>query len=246
VRIAFLADIHANREALDAVLDRVDELAPDRIVLLGDIVGYGPDPEYAVEKAAEMAERGAICVKGNHDEAAVSGPRGMSENARVAAEWTMERLSAPHLRFLDSLPLVVRGDGRTYVHASADRPGEWPYVDDAEAAARCLAASGDAVVFCGHTHVPAVYYSLTGRKPVHHRPARNRDEPLLPTRRHVVVVGAVGQPRDGVPAACFGLLETDAATVAMLRVPYDFGTTLHKIREAGLPGWLGMRLKIGR
>lgn len=246
MRIAFLADIHANREAFEAVLDKLDELAPDRIVLLGDIVGYGPDPEYAVEKAAEMVEHGAICVKGNHDDAVVSGPRGMSETAKTAAEWTMTRLSAAHLRFLDGLPLVVRGDGRTYVHASADRPGQWPYVRDAETAAQCLAASGDAAVFCGHTHVPAVYYALAGRKPVRHSPAPNRAEPLLPTRRHVVIVGAVGQPRDHNPAACFGLLDTDKSTIAMLRAPYDFETTGRKIKEAGLPGWLGMRLKVGR
>lgn len=246
MRIALLADIHANREAYEAVLEKVGELAPDRIVLLGDIVGYGPDPEYAVEKTAEMVERGAICVKGNHDEAAVSGPSGMSENARVAAEWTMKRLSPSHTRFLDALPLLAREDGRTYVHASADRPAEWPYVHDADTAALCLAASDDAIVLCGHTHVPAVYYSLAGRKPVRHTPAPNADTPLLPTRRHAVVVGAVGQPRDGIPTACFALLDTEAATIAMLRVPYDFDATGRKIGEAGLPGWLGMRLKLGR
>lgn len=246
MRIAFLADIHANREAFEAVLEKVGALAPDRIVLLGDIVGYGPDPEYAVEKAAELVERGAICLKGNHDEAAVSGPRGMSENARVAANWTMERLSPAHVRFLDNLPMTAQEDDRAYVHASAYHPDQWPYVRDVDSAGRCLAASAAVAIFCGHTHVPAVYYGLAGRRPVHHQPVPETDTPLLPTRRHVVVVGAVGQPRDGIPAACFGLLDTDRASVTMMRAPYDYEATGRKIRAAGLPAWLAMRLAVGR
>ncbi len=246
MRIALLADIHANREAFEAVLERVADLAPDRIVLLGDIVGYGADPDYAVEPAADLVERGAICIKGNHDEAAVAGPQGMSENARVAANWTMTKLSEAHRRFLDDLPLLAREEGRTYVHASAEQPARWHYVRDAESAARCLAASADAAVFCGHTHIPAIYYALGDRRPVAHTPGSNVAVPLLPMRRHLVVVGAVGQPRDGIPAACLGLVDTGKAEVTMLRVPYDVEAAGRKIRAAGLPAWLGMRLTVGR
>lgn len=246
MRIAVLSDIHANREAFEAVLEAVRELAPDRIVLLGDIVGYGPDPEFCVEKTAELVDRGALCLLGNHDEAIAAGGAGMTPNARTAIEWTRERLRPAHRSFLAGLPLSAEVESLLFVHASADGPSEWHYVKDTDGASRCLAATGAPAVFCGHTHVPAIFYALPGRRPVHFRPLDNVAAPLSALRRHVVVVGAVGQPRDGNPAACFAMVDTEAATVTMIRTPYDHDATAGKIAAKGLPAWLGMRLKIGR
>ena len=110
----------------------------------------------------------------------------------------------------------------------------------------CLAATEARTVICGHTHLPAVFYARAGREPVAFIPLRNVPAPLSAVHRHVVVVGAVGQPRDGDPAACFALLDTQAREVTMMRVPYDSQDTARKIRAAGLPDWLGLRLQIGR
>ena len=217
-------------------------------MLLGDIVGYGPDPAYAVDKAGEMVSRGTSCLLGNHDEAACSpsGGRGMTENARVAIEWTRRQLSSAQLEFLRHLPLSQRIEDRLYVHASADQTARWNYVDGTAAAVRCLAASDARTVLCGHTHVPAIFYDRPGSAPLHFRPLANKPAPLPASMRQLVVVGSVGQPRDGNPAACFGLVDTGQRTITMVRVPYDHDETLRKIIACGLPSWLGMRLLIGQ
>lgn len=246
MRIGLLTDIHANREALDAVLAAAAADRVDRFVLLGDLVGYGPDPEYVVERCARLVEDGAVCIKGNHDEAAIVSTYPMSENARVAMDWTRRRLGADHARFLAALPMEKTEDDRLYVHASAEKPEKWLYVNSIAAAATCLAATPARYVFCGHTHKPAHFFSLGGRTPSVFVPIANTALPLSPIRRSVTVVGAVGQPRDGNAAACYGLLDLGERCITMRRVPYDSETTLSKIKAADLPAWLGMRLQVGR
>jgi diadenosine tetraphosphatase ApaH/serine/threonine PP2A family protein phosphatase len=246
MRIAILSDIHSNREALEAVLEAVGEHGWDQLVLLGDLVGYGPDPVYAVETAADLVSRGALCIMGNHDEAVVLNRNDMTENARFAIQWTRRQLGAAHVDFLGQLPLSLQSEYRLYVHASAERPEKWLYIRDVDAAERCLSSSDARLILCGHTHIPAIYYALRGRRPIHFKPLDNVAVPLSELRRHLVVVGAVGQPRDGNPAACFAVLDTERHEVTMVRVPYNHEETARKIKAAGLPGWLGMRLKIGR
>lgn len=246
MRIAVLTDLHANREATEAVLAAVERLAPDRIALLGDIVGYGPDPAFAIETAERLVADGALCVLGNHDEAALTGPAGMTPHAHDAILWTRRQLSAAHLAFLAALPFSAELPGMLFVHASARTPAKWPYISQEKAAGECLAATDAPLVLCGHTHVPMIYYARPGREPVRFQPLPHVAAPLSAIRRHVVVVGAVGQPRDGNPAACFALLDTDRAEISMIRVPYDSQETARKIHEHGLPDWLGLRLHIGR
>jgi diadenosine tetraphosphatase ApaH/serine/threonine PP2A family protein phosphatase len=246
MRIAVLTDLHANREATEAVLAAVGPLAPDRTMILGDVVGYGPDPVWAVETVAGLVVKGATCLMGNHDEAAVAGGGDMVSAAEEAIRWTRTRLSPDHLAFLAGLPLTAEAGDLLFVHASAARPEAWDYVLDVDTADRCLRATTARTVVCGHTHRPALFYALGERRPVHYRPIDNEPAPLSALRRHVAVVGAVGQPRDGNPAACFGLMDTAAGTITMVRVPYDHGTTARKIREAGLPERLAGRLAGGR
>ena len=246
MRIAVLTDLHANREATEAVLAAVERHAPDRIALLGDLVGYGPDPAYAVETAERLVSDGALCLLGNHDEAAVHGPSGMTPHAHDAILWTRRQLSPEHLAFLSTLPLSAELPGMLFVHASARTPAKWPYVIDEKGAGECLAATDAPLVLCGHTHVPMIYYALPGREPVRFSPLPHVAAPLSAIRRHVAVVGAVGQPRDGIPAACFALLDTERAEISMIRVPYDTQATARKIHEHGLPDWLALRLQIGR
>ncbi|CAH1651296.1 Metallophosphoesterase [Hyphomicrobiales bacterium] len=246
MRIAVLADIHANREALDAVREAVAAEAPDAIVIAGDIVGYGPDPAYAVDVVADYAAGGARVVLGNHDQAVLEEDRGMNRVARDAIRWTRDQLSTEHRAFLAGLPLAVAEEDRLYVHASADEPGRWRYVHDAQAAAPSFDATGARLIVCGHTHVPAVFYARAGRPPVAFRPLDDQPAPLLATRRHLVVAGSVGQPRDRNPAACFALIDFERQCVSMRRVPYDAETTARKVLAAGLPPALATRLVSGR
>lgn len=245
-RLLVLADIHANREALDAVLARMAAIAPDRIVLLGDLVGYGPDPAYVVEVARDLVGRGAISLMGNHDEAAVRGPSGMSEDARDAIRWTQKQLSAQQKDFLAGLPLEHTEGDFLFTHASASNPGSWPYIRGTDAARQCLAATPARTVICGHAHVPAIFYGGGDRPVTHFTPLDNKPAPLFAGRRQVVVAGSVGQPRDGNPAACAALLDMAAMTMTMLRMPYDAEKTAQKIKAAGLPPGLGGRLLVGR
>lgn len=246
MRIGLLSDIHGNREALDACLASVAEARCDRLVLLGDLVGYGPDPAYIVDRARELAAEGAIVIRGNHDDY-VARPRwGMSEPARIALDWTRGRLDAETRTYLGDLPLAVREDDRLYVHASADEPAEWTYVMDADTADLSLRATDARLVFCGHTHVPALFRAAPGRRPQSIRPVPDGPIALGTDHRHLLVLGAVGQPRDRNPAACWGLIDTEAQHARLVRVSYDVANTTRKIRQAGLPEWLARRLGEGR
>jgi diadenosine tetraphosphatase ApaH/serine/threonine PP2A family protein phosphatase len=246
MRIAIITDIHGNREALAAVLSAARLAGADRFVVLGDIVGYGPDPEFAVETVAGLADLGAVVIKGNHDEAAVIDHFKMTPTAREAMIWTKSRLGGDHRRYLEGLAISHRENGLLFVHASADAPEKWNYVNHRAEAGRCLAATDAQNVFCGHTHIPVHFHALPGQPPAPFIPLAGKPVPLSKLRRSVTVIGAAGQPRDGNPAACYGLLDTEARTLTMERVPYDSEETLRKIKEYRLPIWLGMRLQIGR
>jgi diadenosine tetraphosphatase ApaH/serine/threonine PP2A family protein phosphatase len=251
VRIALISDIHGNREALEAVLADIEAAGVDEIVCLGDVVGYGADPEAVTERIARLVEDGAICVKGNHDAAIETGGRRMSENAAIAIEWTARRLGDDHKRFLKGLPLAEHDGDLLFVHASADKPEGWTYVVSADEAAASLDATDARVTFCGHTHVPAHFSILHGisgttGKTVTFRPVADRPVPLSRIRRHLAVMGAVGQPRDGDPRACWGLYDGLAGEITWRRVPYDVETAVRKIKDAGLPDRLASRLIDGR
>lgn len=139
--IAFLADIHANREALEAVLADAKARGVERLVFLGDVVGYGADPSFAVDAVAERVAAGALAVLGNHDAAIEDGTEGMNPVAAAALDWTRGRLDTAQRAFLRSLPLAVEEDDRLYVHASAHRPRDWAYVTDAREADLSFAAT---------------------------------------------------------------------------------------------------------
>ncbi len=246
MRIAILSDIHANREAFEACLADAARRNAQRLVLLGDIVGYGADPAWAVRRTRELAEAGAIVIKGNHDEAAVEDRGGMTADAGAAAAWTRDVLDAEEKRFLALLPMEVEEDDRLYVHADAVHPTRWRYTRDAEDARAALDAVRARVVLCGHVHVPALYGLTATAKVAAHRPVAEVPVPLTRPRRWLAVVGAVGQPRDGNPASAYALLDTEANELATIRVPYDIGTAAEKIRAAGLPDALAARLSRGR
>ncbi len=244
MRLAVFSDIHGNAEALEACLDHAAELNVTGYVILGDLVGYGPDPERVIDIIAGLSERGAIVLKGNHDEAIERGTDQMNGVAAEAIRWTRDRLDFSQKAFLAQLPMTLMRNDVFFVHASAERPEAWPYVDTTSAAIACLVASEARITVCGHTHVPRVFHQLPGDRMEDFTPEPNRKVPFEPARRYLCVLGAVGQPRDLDARACWGLLEPDGVTYC--RVSYDAAKTSRKIRAAGLPDWLGDRLQVGR
>ena len=245
--IALMADLHANREAFAACLEHAEREGARRLVILGDVVGYGAAPEWVTETVMGLvSRRGAVAVLGTHDEAVRRGRGGMNAAAEAAMAWTRSRLSDEAAGFLASLPLEVWEDDRLYVHAEASDPGRWRCALEAEDARRSLEATEAQATFCGHTHVPRLFGITAAAKLTSFRPVPGIPVPLLRPRQWLAVLGAVGQPRDGNPAACYGMLDTARAELTWVRVPYDVETAAEKVRAAGLPESLALRLHRGR
>ncbi len=247
MKLALLADIHGNLEALRACLDHARAEGAERHAFLGDLVGYGADPGAVVDLVAAHVAGGAIAVLGNHDAAAIAGEApSMHEAAARAISWTHGRLSDEQRAFLAALPLVVDEGERLFVHASAEAPAEWPYITDSLRAERCLAATRAArYVFCGHVHEPVLYTQGAAARPVPFRPVPGVAIPVPPHRRWLAVVGSAGQPRDGSTAACYAMLDTSRRSLTFHRIPYDWRAAVAKVRAAGLPESLARRLERG-
>jgi len=246
MRVALLTDIHANREALEACLAHARFLKADRLILLGDYVGYGADPVWAVETVRTLVEEGAVALLGNHDDAVDGFDGDMNSLAREAIAWTRQQLGPDHRAFLAGLPLTFEEGGTLYVHANGYAPRSWDYISGPIEALRHLTRTGMGLTFCGHVHVPMLYHLSSTGKIAEFTPVPGTDVPLLPSRNWVAVIGAVGQPRDGVPAANYALYDTEHRTLRFLRVPYDVRSAAAKIRAAGLPERLALRLEQGR
>ena len=247
MRISLLTDIHANREAFSACLAHAANLGTDRYVFLGDLVGYGADPAWVVETVAAYCADDAICVLGNHDEAVLIGARpGMREEARTVVEWTRAQLGAQHLGFLQKLPLQAELDDMLFVHANAWSPGQWGYILSAFDARSSIAATRRRYTFCGHVHEPQLYHMGADWRAAAFTPVAGSAVRLSSQRRWLAIPGSVGQPRDGIPAACYALFDTANNNLTFYRVPYDTATAAAKIRAAGLPGNLGTRLELGQ
>jgi diadenosine tetraphosphatase ApaH/serine/threonine PP2A family protein phosphatase len=247
MRVALFADIHSNLDALTACLAEAEAHGAERYAFLGDLVGYGAEPGAVLDLVASYAERGAVVVRGNHDEAVLGGGTDtMRDVAAAAVEWTRRHVDAGQLAFLQRLPLTVREGEVLYVHASAELPDQWIYVSDEYMAARSLAASkGARYVLCGHVHEPTLFYTSAAERPVPFTPVPGRAIPVPAHRRWLVVVGSVGQPRDHNTAACWAMLDLSRHTLTFHRVPYDWRSAAAKIRAAGLPEYLAARIERG-
>lgn len=243
---ALLSDIHGNREALDACLEHARRAGAERIVFLGDYVGYGADPGYVVDTVARHVEGGAAALLGNHDEAIFAPSPGMNPLAAAAIAWTRERLDTAQIAFLRARPLSAEEGERLFVHASADDPRGWPYVTTSAEAERSMNATSRRLTFCGHVHVPALFHRPPRGPVAHETPVAGKPIALAPERRWLAVIGAVGQPRDADARACYGLLDDERGTLTYIRVPYDIDAAAAKIVQVGLPPALAARLHRGR
>jgi len=246
MRLALLSDLHANLEALEACLEHAARQGAEQLGFLGDLVGYGADPGPVVDRVRAAVERGALAVKGNHDEATTGGvPESMRSDAARVVRWTREHLSAEQLAFLGELPLTAGRGDRLFVHASAEEPARWNYVLGVGDAGRSLRATAARQIFSGHTHTPALYHLAGTGQVAAFEPVPGTPIKLSPLRRWLAIPGSVGQPRDGNPAACYALLDEAADVLTFHRVPYDAERAARKVRAAGLPGDLGARLELG-
>ena len=242
--IALLADLHGNREALEACLADAARAGAARHVFLGDLVGYGADPGWVVDRVAGMVEAGAVAVLGNHDAAVLVPSRNMNAAAAAAIAWTRAQLAEGQRAFLARLPLTFEDGERLYVHASADAPDAWNYVLGPQDAVNSFQATRHRWTFCGHTHVPVVFTERKRRLPQHQIPG-SVPIALLEQQRWLAVLGAVGQPRDRNPASCYGLLDAARNRLTYVRVAYDVEQAAQKILSAGLPEFLAVRLGAG-
>jgi diadenosine tetraphosphatase ApaH/serine/threonine PP2A family protein phosphatase len=244
--LAIFADIHANREALDACLAEARVQGAERFVFLGDLVGYGADPGYVVDLVAQCRAEGAIVVKGNHDAAIGEKRDTMNALAREAIDWTRGRLSRAQKDFLAALPLTAELGETLFVHAEAANPGAWIYVTGPLEAERSLRASAKRVTICGHVHCPQLYRKAAQNWPVGVIPTAGQPIVLDEELKWLAVLGSVGQPRDDIPAAAYTLYDDARALITFERVAYDIEGAAQKIKDAGLPAILAARLFMGR
>jgi diadenosine tetraphosphatase ApaH/serine/threonine PP2A family protein phosphatase len=232
MRIALISDIHANLPALERALEEIVTLEVEETICLGDIVGYGAQPNECVD----LVRKGcSVVLQGNHDAAAVdlSVASFFTTHARIAAEWTHRHLTKERASFLRDLPLSIQREDLLFVHSSPLQPAEWNYVLDIGEVRSALSAFAGMVCFIGHSHIPGIFSQ------------KGIEDHIQKGVRYIINVGSVGQPRDGDPRLSFGVFDTEAWEYENFRVEYDVEEARKKIIEVGLPKILGDRLRAG-
>ncbi len=246
MRVAVLSDVHSNLPALEAVLAAIDAASVEEIWCLGDVVGYGAQPDACAET---LRERCDVCLVGNHDLAALDrlDISSFSETAAAAVSWTRENAAPATLDFLRGLePTGVRG-GIGLFHASPRDP-IWEYVLSTDQAEAGLDAQEQRVGLIGHSHVSLFFARAEDARPGDTQGAQAGDDALLSLERGEWLLnpGSVGQPRDGDPRAAWMELDTEQWVAHFHRVEYDVSTAAATILAAGLPSPLADRLEVGR
>ncbi|MDY6864215.1 MAG: metallophosphoesterase family protein [Thermodesulfobacteriota bacterium] len=241
MRWAILSDIHSNLEAFRAVLLRLEKEKIDRIAFLGDIIGYGADPEMCIELLKKTTE---CVVAGNHDLGAVGKSETTFFNAmaKTAIEWTANKIWKSHYDYLKELPLIKLLDDFFMVHSTPLYPSQWNYILSEDDAAYNFHFFDHSVCFIGHSHSPQVFIlkngdNLSTIKSTHFF--------IEEGSRYIINVGSVGQPRDGNPDSCFGILDTEKREFRYIREPYNIHKAQQKIIDAGLPKVLAERIGVG-
>ena len=239
MRYAILSDIHSNIEALEAVLEDITGQQIDDLLCLGDLVGYGANPNECVERISSLISH---VVAGNHD-SAVIGRTDVSvfnPRARRAVAWTAEALAAEHAAYLSRLPYTDRVEDVLLVHATPSEPAAWNYLLSTQETRAEFETFSESICFIGHSHQP-LFFSADGA------PRSRRTDRLQcdPEERYIINVGSIGQPRDGDPRSCYAVFDSERRTVQLRRVAYDIKNAQRKILKAGLPPVLAARLSRG-
>ncbi len=237
--IGLISDIHSNLQAFETVLERLGDC--EQIVCLGDIVGYGANPDECVER---MRELDVPCVLGNHDAVCIDllSLGWFNPFAAAAARWTREQLTKPSLEHLRRLPRSAHLESFYMVHGSPREPTT-EYLTDKYQARDSFELCDDRVILVGHTHVPLVFMERNGEEAII---PRDGEWISYKRRRLIYNPGSVGQPRDGDPRAAFSLIDTTSRKIGLLRAEYDVESARDAIVDAGLPRILADRLLVGR
>ena len=243
MKLAFISDIHANLEALEAVLKDIDKNKVDEIFCLGDVVGYGANPNECVEVVSKRC-KGVLL--GNHDAVATNllTTQHFNVHARIAIEWTTETLSTANRSFLAALPVAKTTDILTMVHATPYEPGMWYYITSLEEAAFNFQFFDTKICLVGHTHIPMIIALDNEEIYVHQEKQisfKDKDD-----MRILINIGSVGQPRDRNPQSSYGILDTEEKLFSLHRVQYDIHKTQSKMKKIKMPDFLVNRLAEGR
>jgi predicted phosphodiesterase len=240
MKFAIIADIHANLEALQVVLEDAKKQQVTHYACLGDVVGYNANPKECLDIVRTM---NMPCVKGNHDEYCSSEEHseGFNPAAAEAVNWTRKQLTEDDRQWLRDLKYTRMVTNFTIVHATLDGPQRWGYVFDKLAAAASLTYQNTSVCFFGHTHVPVAFMKDSVVRGGTYSKFKTE-----PGKKYFVNVGAVGQPRDNNPKCAYVVYDPDEGTIEIRRLDYDIATAQKKILAAGLPERLAERLAYGR
>ena len=240
MKFAIIADIHANLEAFQVVLNDIKEQKCTHYACVGDVVGYGPNPKECLKIVRDM---NMPCVKGNHDEYCSIDDQldGFNPHAAEAVNWTRQQLTPDERQWLRELKYFRMVTSFSMVHATLDGPQRWGYVFDKLAAAASFTYQNTGVCFFGHTHVPVAFIRDTVV-----RGGTYSKFKVDPSKKYFVNVGSVGQPRDNNPKAAYVVYDMDEGTIELRRLDYDIAAVQKKILDVGLPARLAERLAYGR
>lgn len=238
MKVIVISDVHGNLEALEKVLGYIDRLKGEkRVVCLGDIVGYGPNPAECFKIVGSLTDK--ICL-GNHEDSILDTDYDyqINRHAREAIRWTRDILNEDIKEVIKKLPLQIEEDNILYVHASPDDPMLWRYITNARNAYSSLIEMEHSLCFVGHSHIPGIYsYRALQRN--------SNTATLSADDKTIVNVGSVGQPRDGSPMLSFAVFDNENWEVEIIRLEYDYHKTMAKIEKANLPLFLAKRLTKG-
>ena len=229
--IAIISDIHSNLEALTQAIKKLKSVGYDELICLGDIIGYGPDPGPCLDIVFEEAK---YIIKGNHETALVT-PEHLSRFDKYAREsilWTLENISEKHIRLISYLRTKLIYKGIQFVHSTPVNNEEWNYISNFKDAEEYFSCINENLCFIGHSHIAGIYI-------------QDLSKTLSPTQKAIINVGSVGQPRDGINEASFGIFDTDTWTYTWYREKYDIKTTQTKILKSKLTPYLADRLAQG-
>lgn len=242
LRYGIISDIHSNLNALNVVLNSLENQGIDKLICLGDIVGYGPEPNECVEVVRKNAD---IVLAGNHD-FAVLGRTDISRfnrYAKSAINWTIKTISDESLQFLSSCLLEKKLENYNFVHATIDEPDKWKYILSLQDAALAFQTFDETICFFGHSHVPSIFVEDELENIEFYTQTRLK---IRPENKYLINVGSVGQPRDRNPKACFATFDSTTFEYELFRVEYDIADTQKKMKRANLDKFLINRLQSGK
>ncbi len=242
MRYYVISDIHGNLEALHSVLEDISTQDTGEYLCIGDLVGYGADPQGVIRIVQSIAPK--ILIAGNHDWGMLDllDLEYFNEYAKEAAIWTKSVLNKEEMDYLKSFRLVYEGEVFTLVHGSLDDPEKFYYIFNGDEAYFTMRLMKTPLCFVGHTHAAGIFYFYDGKMGYTQEAKIKIDY----SKKYVINVGSIGQPRDRDPRASYAIYDDEVGAVEIRRVDYDIKTTQKKILDAGLPAWLASRLSQGR